>query len=131
MTTFNLPQALNQLHTSLQCSNNDALVVVCYCAAWCNTCNAYQPQFDQLATQYPQHQFVWVDVEENEELLGDADVDDFPTLLIQNKKGTLFFGSLLPHIEHLQRLLDHADELPIQTNIGPGDFADLIAAAAQ
>lgn len=131
MTTFNLPHALNKLHTSLQQRNDEAFTIVCYCAAWCNTCAAYQPQFDQLATQYPQHYFVWVDVEENEELLGDEDVEDFPTILIQNKKGTLFFGSLLPHIEHLQRLLDHADDLPIQNDIGPGDFTALVAAAAQ
>lgn len=131
MTLFNLPDTLHTLHTHLQKRTDEALTVVCYCAAWCNTCAAYQPQFDQLANHYPQHCFVWVDIEENEELLGDEDVDNFPTVLVQNKKGTLFFGSLLPHIEHLQRLLDHADDLPVQDNIGPGDFSALIATAAQ
>ncbi|MCQ9617102.1 thioredoxin family protein [Paenalcaligenes niemegkensis] len=131
MTTYNLPDSLDSLHLTLQEQADDSLTIVCYCAAWCNTCKAYQPQFDELSALHPQHCFVWVDIEENEELLGDEDVDNFPTVLIQNKKGTLFFGPLLPHIEHLQRLLEHAAETPVQHNIGPGDFKALVAAAAQ
>lgn len=129
MTTFTLPESLTQLNTALQ--ESEAVIVACYCAAWCNTCGAYQASFNELAAQYPHHHFVWVDVEENEALLGDEDVENFPTLLIQNKKGTLFFGPLLPHIEHLQRLLDHVDEMPVQSSVGPGEFKALVAAAAQ
>lgn len=131
MTTFILPDALEPLHTALQSHDDEALIVVCYCAAWCNTCAAYQTQFEALATQFSQHCFVWVDIEENEELLGDEDVDNFPTLLLQNKKGTLFFGPLLPHIEHLQQLLEHHEDMPLQPDIGPGDFISLVRAAAQ
>lgn len=125
-----LPDDLPALQQRLQ-GPHPELLVVCYCAAWCKTCTAYQPLFTSLSSQYPHAVFVWVDVEENEELLGDADVDDFPTLLVQNSAGTLFFGSVLPHIEHLQRLLDHAAEMPVLTDTGPGQFTDLVAAATK
>jgi len=125
-----LPDDLATLHQRLQATPPE-LVVVCYCAAWCKTCTAYQPLFTALSQDYPHYAFVWVDVEENEELLGDADVEDFPTLLLQSSRGTLFFGSVLPHIEHLQRLVDHAAEMPVLNNTGPGIFSDLVAAAAQ
>lgn len=123
-----LPDDLSDLKQHLHTSHPE-LVVACYCAAWCKTCTAYQPLFAGLSKQYPQITFVWVDVEENEELLGEADVDDFPTILVQSQQGTLFFGSILPHIEHLQRLLDHATEMPVLADTGPGQFAELVATA--
>lgn len=92
----------------------DGLTVVCYCAAWCGTCAQYRPAFESLAGQWPDHTFVWVDIEENPELLGDDDVENFPTLLIQGAQGNLFFGTLLPYISHLDRLIAQAgDTAPI------------------
>jgi len=86
-------------------------LVVCYCAAWCDTCTQYRPQLEQLATQWPQYGFIWVDIEENPEWLGDEDVEDFPTLLVQDASGcNLFFGTQLPYIGHLERLLKHLAE---------------------
>jgi len=83
-------------------------LVVCYCALWCDTCTQYRPQFERLAAQWPQYGFVWVDIEENPEWLGEADVQDFPTLLVQDAHGrNLFFGAQLPYIGHLERLLQH------------------------
>jgi len=40
-------------------------LVVCFCAAWCDTCRAYQADFTALADDCPQHVFVWADIEEH------------------------------------------------------------------
>lgn len=81
------------------------LLVACLCAEWCTTCKEYQPRFQDLAAQQTDQVFVWVDIEEHPELLDDADIEDFPTLLIQDEHRTLFYGPILPHIGHLERLL--------------------------
>lgn len=105
-------------------------VVVCFCAAWCRTCKGFESQIASLVQKYPQHTFVWVDIEEHEDLLIDEDIEDFPTVLIQNKKGTLFYGPLLPFAEHIDRLLQQAESAP--NYVTPvADFKDLVIAAAQ
>ncbi|WP_353171019.1 thioredoxin family protein [Paracandidimonas soli] len=86
-------------------------IVACYCAAWCNTCAGYRKDFERLAQDWPDHAFVWIDIEERPELLGDEDIENFPTLLLQNADKTLFFGILQPHIQHLQGLLQRGEAL--------------------
>lgn len=107
----------------------DGLAVVCYCAAWCDTCTQYRPGFNELAEKWPQHTFIWVDIEENPELLGDEDVENFPTLLIQDQRGSLFFGTLLPHIVHLERLMNSLDKDSPLVEQSPGPLLDLIDGA--
>lgn len=81
------------------------MLVACYCAAWCDTCTVYRERFDRLADQHPEHVFVWIDIEDHPELLGDEDVENFPTLMIERQTAVLFFGTMLPHIQQLERLL--------------------------
>ena len=45
-------------------------------------------------------------MEDDADLLDDYDVDNFPTLLIQRHEAVLFFGTMLPHHDLLQRTLD-------------------------
>jgi len=86
-----------------------AMHVFCLCAQWCGTCREYQPIFDQLASQSPEVKFVWVDIESHDELLGDLDIDNFPTLLIADAQGQArFAGTVLPHAETLQRMCQAA-----------------------
>lgn len=92
--------------------NND-LLVVCYCAQWCDTCGQYRRDFSALAERFPQHVFIWVDIEEQPELLGDEDVENFPSLLLQRGETSLFFGTQLPYIGHLERLLERLDDLAV------------------
>jgi thioredoxin 1 len=96
-------------HTNLRAAlaRPDALLVACFCAAWCDTCTLYQPRFEALARARPEHGFVWIDIEDHAEFLGEEDVENFPTLLIQSDKSVLFYGPMLPHIGHLERLLDN------------------------
>ena len=84
----------------------EPLLVLCFCAAWCDACKAYQPKFDALATEYPQANFVWIDIEEYPDLLGDEDVENFPTIALLQGDDIRFMGTLLPHIEHLKRLIE-------------------------
>jgi thioredoxin 1 len=86
-----------------------AMHVFCLCAQWCGTCREYQPIFDQLAAQWPDVRFVWVDIESHDELLGDLDIENFPTLLIADHQGQArFAGTVLPHAETLQRMCQAA-----------------------
>lgn len=93
-------------------SKTDGLLVVCYCAAWCDTCTQYRPKIESLARSRPEHVFLWVDIEDNPELLDDEDVENFPTILIERDGATLFFGTMLPHINQLERLIDALQSEP-------------------
>ncbi len=86
------------------------LRVTCLCAEWCGTCREYRTPFFQLAERFPQADFVWLDVEYDAETVGDLEVEDFPTLRVTRGQEVLFFGTMLPHHEHLQRLLEKVIE---------------------
>ena len=105
---------------------HDGLLVACYCAAWCDTCNAYRPGFEALAARMPEHVFIWIDIEESEALLDDEDVENFPTLLVQSPEGNLFFGPMLPHPEHLERLLKGLDAGQPPLGTGPSALKELL-----
>ena len=80
--------------------------VICLCADWCGLCRDYSDVFAQMAARYPSSRFVWLDIEDQADLVGDMEVETFPTLLIAEAEGMQFMGPLLPHAETLSRLLD-------------------------
>ncbi|MEB3095747.1 thioredoxin family protein [Achromobacter sp. D10] len=88
----------------------DTWLVACFCAAWCDTCEQYKPKLQALADAMPRHVFAWIDIEDHAELLGDEDVENFPTLLVQIGSRVVFYGPMLPHIGHLERLLESLNE---------------------
>jgi thioredoxin 1 len=81
-------------------------LVACLCAAWCDTCVAYRAGFLALAQHFPRAEFRWVDIEDDAEAVEDIDVENFPTILVRRGGETLFHGVMLPHHQHLQRLLE-------------------------
>jgi hypothetical protein len=81
------------------------LLVACLCAQWCGTCRDYQALFDQLQTEFPQAHFAWVDIEDQADLVDPVEVENFPTLLVVADGQARFFGTLLPHIDTLRRIL--------------------------
>jgi len=81
------------------------LLVACLCAEWCGTCRSYRTTFTALAARHPECCFVWVDVEDHADALGDFDVENFPTLLVQRGGDVLFFGPVLPHAGVVEGLL--------------------------
>lgn len=86
--------------------SDDAMTVMCLCAEWCGTCREYRPVFMALEHEFPAARFLWFDIEDDANELGDLDVENFPTLLIRRAGWVLFFGTLLPQIGHLRRLLE-------------------------
>ncbi len=81
-------------------------LVACLCADWCGTCREYLPKFQALAQRLPNHVFVWIEIEDHPELTDDDDIENFPTLLVQDAGGIRFYGTMLPHIGHLEKFLD-------------------------
>jgi len=86
--------------------SNREFLVACLCAAWCDTCVAYREGFLALAQRFPRAEFRWVDIEDQAEAVEDIEVENFPTILVKRGGETLFDGVMLPHHEHLQRLLE-------------------------
>ena len=85
--------------------SDDAWIVTCLCAAWCDVCNAFRPEFDALAARYPDCRFIWIDIEDQSDMLDDIDVENFPTLLIQRADIVAFFGTVEPEQRLVERLL--------------------------
>ena len=84
----------------------DTLTVLCLCAEWCTSCREYHSEFESLPPLFPEARFFWRDIEENAESLGDLEIENFPTILVQRGEWILFFGTLRPQAEHLRRLIE-------------------------
>jgi thioredoxin reductase (NADPH) len=82
------------------------MIVVCLCAAWCDTCTEFRIAFDRIARQRPEMRFVWLDIEDDSALCGDIDVENFPTLAIYRGDTLLHFGVSLPQEGTVARLVD-------------------------
>ena len=80
--------------------------VICLCAQWCNTCNGYRAVFDALGAAHPDLQFIWIDIEDQADLVGDVEVETFPTLLIADGPALRFFGPLTPQPQTLARVIE-------------------------
>lgn len=60
---------------------------------------------------------LWIDVEDEAELLGEMDIEDFPTLLLADAQGWVqFLGPVLPQIDTLQRMVTAAEQAPLQAS---------------
>lgn len=102
------PENQQQLAQRMQ---DDVWVVACLCAAWCDVCTNYRPGFDELASQHPDKLFVWIDIEDRADLVGDFDVENFPTLLIQRGDDVVFYGTTMPDHRIAHRLVtSHAEK---------------------
>ncbi len=80
-------------------------VIACLCAAWCDSCREYQATFEALAQRHPDKCFVWIDIEDQADLVGELDVENFPTLLMQQSGLVAFFGSVQPELRVADRLI--------------------------
>ena len=91
----------------------ETALVACLCAAWCRTCDGYSEVFMALGQANPGHRFIWIDIEDEAELVGDIDVETFPTLLIGVGGELRFIGPVTPQLGTAQRLLDSALAAPM------------------
>jgi len=91
-------------------SISNSVFVACLCAQWCGVCRDYRQRFDEVRglvqAEHPQVQFLWIDIEDEADLLGPVDVEDFPTILLARGSQPHFFGPLTPQVSTLVRMID-------------------------
>jgi thioredoxin 1 len=80
-------------------------LVVCLCAAWCDTCAEFRDTFANLERSHPEANFVWLDVEDDAALVGDLDIENFPTLAVFKQDRPLFYGVTMPQEPVVARTL--------------------------
>ena len=94
-------------------------LVACLCAEWCGTCRDYRPGFAELQARFPQIAFLWIDIETHADWADDFDIEDFPTLLIQQGDDVRFLGPMQPYPAHLRRTLESLLEAGDPTRPAP------------
>jgi len=107
------------------------LVVVALCAAWCDTCTQFRAAYERVAQARPQATFVWLDIEDDAEIAGDIDVENFPTLAIYRNGKPLHFGVSLPHETTVGRLADALADSGTSLADAPDEVARLPASFAE
>jgi thioredoxin 1 len=80
-------------------------LVVALCAAWCDACRAFRSTFERLAGSRPDSLFVWLDVEDDSAVVGDIEIEGFPSLAVFHSGLPVFFGVTRPQEGILLRLL--------------------------
>jgi len=64
--------------------------VACLCAAWCHLCDDYRDVLRTVATEMNSCavaiQWHWIDIEDEADLIGDVDIETFPTLVGNTKE---------------------------------------------
>lgn len=91
---------------------NDQLVS-CFCADWCAVCRKYKGNFILLAEEFPNITFFWIDVEKNDWIAELYEINDFPTLLIEDEKGVRFFGPIKTFDGVFRRVVKHCFSLKL------------------
>lgn len=99
------------------------LMLACLCAAWCRLCDGYAETLRAVAAEFPQVQLHWIDIEDEAELVGDLDIETFPTLVLARDTEVLFAGALEPQPQTLRRLITGA----IKGRVVGGDVAEYTA----
>jgi thiol-disulfide isomerase/thioredoxin len=95
--------------------------VVCLCAAWCGVCRDFLPLFREQAARHPHMRFASVDVEDEDETMGDVDIETFPTLLVARGGQVMYLAPIPPMATTFTRLLAR---LQAQPDPDPGVPAD-------
>lgn len=86
-------------------TEQDTWWVACLCADWCGVCRDWLPLFTAQARAHPRMRFAWVDVEDEDEAMGDVDIETFPTLLVARGGQVLFLGPIPPSATQFTRML--------------------------
>jgi thioredoxin reductase (NADPH) len=74
----------------------NGLLVACLCATWCKTCTEFRGTFDKLAASNADARFVWLDVEDDSAMVGDIEIENFPTLAVFRGATPIFYGVTMP-----------------------------------
>ena len=112
--------------------------VICLCAAWCGVCRDWLPVMRELAQSRPDLRLAWIDVEDEDEAMGEVEIQTFPTVLVAHGGEPRFFGPVAPSAPQLARLVNglQAQADPPSTALSPeirallGRLAPLLPGAA-
>ncbi|MCX7214160.1 MAG: thioredoxin family protein [Burkholderiales bacterium] len=89
--------------------NDQTIHIACLCAAWCRLCDQHAPMWEQVTSALlAKHGGLlrhWIDIEDESELVGDFEVETFPTVVVVGPEGVRFAGPLTPQPDTLHRLL--------------------------
>ncbi len=86
--------------------DDDTMVVACLCAAWCDICTAWRPEFDALARRFPGVRFTWIDIEDEADALDDFEPENFPVLAVQRGAALLYCATVPQHVGTWERLIE-------------------------
>lgn len=81
------------------------VVAAVLCAGWCTTCRDFLPAFAELAARRPDSSWLWIDIEDDSALVGDVDVETFPTPVLYVDATLRHFGPMLPQAALIERLV--------------------------
>lgn len=79
--------------------------VVAFCADWCLTCKSYLDVFARCSKNNAWASFLWVDVEDHSDFLGDIDIETFPTVMMVHDDKVVFLGAVDPFESVLNKML--------------------------
>lgn len=79
-------------------------LVACFCADWCSSCQVWHGYFAQLAQEYSADCFAWLYIDKHPDMVADINLDVLPVLLIQNKKGICFPGTIQSEVAIFKNL---------------------------
>ncbi|HEX7271069.1 MAG TPA: thioredoxin family protein [Casimicrobiaceae bacterium] len=105
MNLFDTKRRLSPL-VAERLADDSSLIVVCFCAAWCDTCGEFRTTLERIAAARPDQLFVWLDIEDDSALCGEIDVENFPTLAVYRGGRLLHYGVSLPQEGTVARLVD-------------------------
>lgn len=109
------------------------LLIACLCAAWCRLCDSYRDTWAQAAARHPGHRFVFIDIEDDADLVQAIDVENFPTLLVAEGPALRFLGVITPQPETLERMIRAAEQRnlpPPAHDLDPDEVGELIRGVA-
>lgn len=105
--------------------------LLCLCAAWCHLCAAYAPVLaevvQRLRSDWPDLTSRWIDIEDEADLVGELDIETFPTIVVLRGADVRFHGPLPPQPEVLERVVRAA----LGAAAAAGGVAPEVAAFAQ
>lgn len=94
---------------------SEPLDVICLCAQWCGNCRDYLPVFEALRERLSAGvRQSWVDVEDASEVLGEVEIENFPSVLLLRGEVPLFLGPVVPQAAVLLQLVQTAREGRLQ-----------------
>lgn len=84
--------------------------ILYFTASWCKPCLKIAPTFDELSKQYPEHDFVKIDIDENEEMSEDIKVLPTFQFFMDDMKIDEFSGA------HVEKLIETVEKYKKDVN---------------